>query len=501
MSDETINGQVKAVVKGTTAPDYEGVLHAKTDNDDPETQVIIDYLLYLSGAWRRLEDLFGLVNFGTTAPPNKNLLWGKTDVDNPDTRSLIDYMQWEKDEANWVSWTQKLAETNLNEAKSLSQVNVNLNPDLKILDFKKINVGERIPVPVDSTNSNIPPHGLMFLQYKNGELHMLDSEGRVISDTTGINAQLLKIQLQFTKIGEPVLLPEMSAATAPLPPSGYRYSFLDTDTGAMVTVKSNGSKAYHLDGSIPSSLFIGTMGQSNMVGKDGNDMNPDYPFYVPNAYYWNGDRQQMRTNRPPAASGAGSMMNYLCSHLLTNPHIKEVTEVCGANGGAGIMEVSGSSTGNNWSATGNLRSPFLADLQSYEAFAQKGPDFILFQGLEQEGSWIAGETDRGAAKSTAKAAMADVLDWVFLNYPDTTFVFNELGTLATGDTTAWTYAREIATELADEYVGGRVILGSQLPKTLIDDNYFIDRVHWTWQGYQIVGEDTAEVILNDLITG
>ena len=141
------------------------------------------------------------------------------------------------------------------------------------------------------------------------------------------------------------------------------------------------------------------------------------------------------------------------------------------------------------------------DLQSYEAFAQKGPDFILFQGLEQEGSWIAGETDRGAAKSTAKAAMADVLDWVFLNYPDTTFVFNELGTLATGDTTAWTYAREIATELADEYVGGRVILGSQLPKTLIDDNYFIDRVHWTWQGYQIVGEDTAEVILNDLITG
>ncbi len=317
------------------------------------------------------------------------------------------------------------------------------------------------------------------------------------------NPDLLLLALSKITVGEPLPIPVIASSAVPNPPSGFRYLFLDADSGALVSKKANGSLAYNLDSTFISEIFIGTCGQSNMVGQDGDTGNPDYPFPVVGGYYWDGDsEEQLVTDRPPADDGDGSMMNYLASRLLENPHVSKVTEVCGAVGGAGLMEVSGSSAGNNWSATGNLRAPFLADLQSYEAAAGKGPDFILFQGLEQEASWISGEGDQTAAKATAKAAAEDFLDWIFAQYPDTVFVFNELGSLIGGETGAWTKAREICAELADEYVGGTVILGSQLPKTLDDLGYMIgggDVVHWDYRGYQLVGEDTADIILNYLI--
>lgn len=91
-------GQISAIYKGTTAPTNKNLLWALTNNDDPLTQVVIEWYKWYSGAWTSFRDLYHAIHVGENPPTDISKIWKV--VDGAD--AFLKFMVYDEDQATWI---------------------------------------------------------------------------------------------------------------------------------------------------------------------------------------------------------------------------------------------------------------------------------------------------------------------------------------------------------------------------------------------------------------
>lgn len=71
----SILGQVAAIHLGTAAPTNTNLIWGQTDNNDPNTQQVVDFKVYSGGAWVKMDNVFQMLTSGAV-PVGKNSVHG-----------------------------------------------------------------------------------------------------------------------------------------------------------------------------------------------------------------------------------------------------------------------------------------------------------------------------------------------------------------------------------------------------------------------------------------
>lgn len=238
-------------------------------------------------------------------------------------------------------------------------------------------------------------------------------------------------------------------------------------------------------------IVFSEMGQSNREGRDGDDLNPEYPFNSTiGAKWWNGSSlQTLNTLRGRAVIGCDA--NYFADKLHELTGYKMIS-IEAASGGAGMGSNSGSSTGNNWGDTGNLRVP--AVTLTNQALAEIGTTIPI--ALWTQGERDAQEIDSSSGAYTKQDALDNInsiLDWWFSNYPESIFVMTELGDRSNGaNGQGWQDVREVQNQVASER--DNVFIGFNRAKFFWEEGKMKDNLHPNYIGYKEQGEGLASFL-------
>lgn len=234
-------------------------------------------------------------------------------------------------------------------------------------------------------------------------------------------------------------------------------------------------------------VFVAELGQSNMEGRSGDTLNPKYPFQIGKGREWNGSADiEIKTTRGGASGG--SHANYFCSKFYELTGKVAIMSESAASG----TGLTSTASAVNWSGSSSLRGDAVTKINNgIAAYGKSAPDFAL---------WAQGETDaetmhtNGAyTKAIVKAAMQDVINWWQSTYPGVPFIISELGRYNNGGVedhaAAWQTMREIQNEIVAENTG--VYIGYSGAKNFITEGKMIDTFHYSYVGYQEMGEGLA----------
>jgi hypothetical protein len=234
----------------------------------------------------------------------------------------------------------------------------------------------------------------------------------------------------------------------------------------------------------PAKVIFAEMGQSNMLGYNGDTGNPDYPFNSTiGALNWTGS-EFVTLNTLRGGAVGGSHANYFADRLYSVANIQAVM-VNGSTGSTGLTEVSQPS--NNYSATGTRRAAIETILNSCIAELPNIP----VCGLWSQGERDARELDSNVDYTFAivKAAMQSVIDWWQSTYVGAPFLISQTGTATSGDTQGWQDMRLMQTQIADE--NDNVFMAFNGAVDFVNEGKMADLVHYNFTGLEEMGQSFA----------
>src|SRR5699024_8143188 len=146
----------------------------------------------------------------------------------------------------------------------------------------------------------------------------------------------------------------------------------------------------------------------------------------------------------------------------------------------------------NWSDTGNRRS--ITESTVNTALTTLGINKLTaifwLQGMRD-----AKEMDANPSYTRDEALqnMIDIIEWLKSTYPNTPIFISELGGFNNNpDSQGLKNMRWVHRTVSENYKG--VYLAYNGAKTFPEKGYMVDNVHYSWQGYKLVGEAYAKAL-------